>query len=100
MIVELVLLRPVGAHVTMGRLHQDLKVGHRLKVLQLLLGREEASVGWQCPTGGLGEGLGALDRHAEAVEHNVCVAVLGAERPLGDLEARRDLHGAVDPCDL
>lgn len=46
-VVELVSISvgPVGAHVTVWRFHQDLEVRHRLEILQISLGREEAAVG-------------------------------------------------------
>lgn len=41
-----------------------------------------------------------LDGHAEATEHSVAVAVLSAERLVGDFETRRAVDGAVDPGHL
>lgn len=41
-----------------------------------------------------------LDGHAEATEHGVGVAVLSAERLVGDFETRWAVDGAVDPGHL
>lgn len=41
-----------------------------------------------------------LDGHAEATEDRVAVAVLSAERLVGDFETRRAVDGAVDPGHL
>lgn len=41
-----------------------------------------------------------LDGHAEATEHRVAVAVLSAERLVGDFETRRAVDGAIDPGHL
>lgn len=49
--------------------------------------------------GGFEDGV-ELDGHAEATEHRVGVAVLGAERLVGDFETRRAVDGAVDPGHL
>lgn len=49
--------------------------------------------------GGFEDGV-ELDGHAEATEHRVGIAVLGAERLVGDFETRRAVDGAVDPGHL
>ncbi len=72
MVVELISVRSVRAHVTVWRLHQNLEVRHRLKVLQISLGREEAAAS----AGRAQERLRALDGRAETIEHDVCAAVL------------------------
>lgn len=46
------------------------------------------------------EGGVALDGHAQAAVDHGGTAVLGAECLVGHLEARRGIHGAVDPHDL
>ena len=46
------------------------------------------------------EGGVALDRHAQAAVDHAGTAVLCAERLVDHLEARRAVHGAVDPHDL
>lgn len=78
MVVELVSfsVRSVRAHVTVWRLHQDLEVRHRLEVLQISLGREEAAVSGQRPAGRAQVRLRTLDGRAETIEHDVCAAVL------------------------
>lgn len=78
MVVEFISfsVRPVGADVTVWGLHQNLKIGHRLKIIQISLWREKASVGRQHPAGRPSERLRALDRHAQTIEHDVCVTVL------------------------
>ena len=41
-----------------------------------------------------------LHGHAESAVHHVVVAVLGAQRLVGHLQARGVVHRAVDPRDL
>lgn len=41
-----------------------------------------------------------LYRHAETAKHHVTVAVLGAERLVGDFKTWRAVDGAVNPGDL
>lgn len=46
------------------------------------------------------EGGVALHRHAEAAVDHGGIAVLRAERLVDHLEARRAVHGAIDPHHL
>lgn len=46
------------------------------------------------------EGRVALDGHAQTAVDHGGAAVLCAERLVGHLEARRAVHGAVNPHDL
>lgn len=48
----------------------------------------------------MAEGRVALDRHAQTAVDHVGIAILGAKRLVGHLEAWRAVHGAIDPHDL
>lgn len=48
----------------------------------------------------MGEGGVALDGHAQAEVDHAGIAILCAKCLVGHLEARRAVHGAVDPHDL
>lgn len=48
----------------------------------------------------MAEGGVALDGHAQPAVDHVGITILGSKRLVGHFEARRAIHGAVNPHDL
>lgn len=85
--------------MSMSCLHQNLKVRVHIIILQIILGPVEACTR-EPSCHRLREDLSTLNGHAQAIKHDVSVAVLRAKGLLSDFQTRRTVYGAIYSCYL